>query len=102
MVSFKSTLFLCKPFGAVRQYLVSNLSPETDNLLFLNRDQKKREIAFQGTNVPDVRIDLGTACIRRGNATNRATAPGYCVFCVDMYLERILTNEAFCDNSENG
>ena len=47
MVSFLTTLFLGKPSGAVRQFLVSIILPEPDNLLFLNRDQKKMEIAFQ-------------------------------------------------------
>ena len=95
MVNFLTILLLGKPFGTVCQYLVSVLSQETDNLQFLNRDKKKREIVFQRKNMSDARIDLGTACIRSGNATDQATAPGYCVFCVDMYLERILTNASF-------
>ena len=28
-------------------------------------------------NVPDVTVDLGTACIRSGYATNRATVPSF-------------------------
>ena len=39
-----------------------NLSPETDNLLFLN--QQKREINFPVKNMPDVRVALRTACIK--------------------------------------
>ena len=37
-------LFIAKPHGVVYQYLVPILSPETENLQFLN--QQKREIIF--------------------------------------------------------
>ena len=53
MVSYLITLLLGKPPEAVYQYQVPILSPQIDNLLFLN--QRKREIFL------DVRVELGTA-----------------------------------------
>ena len=44
------------------------------NLLFLNQWKKGEKTPRK--NVPEVRGDLGAACIRSGNATYRATAPG--------------------------
>ena len=46
------------------------LLPVTDNLLFLN--QQKSEKKFHKR-----RVDLGTACIQSGHATDQATVPDY-------------------------
>ena len=63
MVSNLTTLFP----EVVNQYLVPILWLVTDNLLFVN--QQKSEI-FPHKQVPDVRVDLRTACIGRGHATD--------------------------------
>ena len=68
MVNYLTTLLL----EAVYQYLVPILWPETDNLLFLNRGRGNK---FSNKNVPNARVDRGTACIRGGNATDQATMP---------------------------
>ena len=64
-VSFLTTWFLGKPPEAVYQYLVLIQLPGTDNLESAEVGNK-----FSTTEVPNVRVDLWTACIRSGHATN--------------------------------
>ena len=52
-------------------YLVPILLPVSDNLLFFN--QVKREFFFQRKNVPNVRVELEAARLRKEQTTNRAT-----------------------------
>ena len=69
-VSYLTTLCLGKSHRGSLPVLSDNSSPVTDNLA-------TEEIFYSRKNVPDARVDLGTARLRSGHANDRATATGF-------------------------
>ena len=84
---YLATLFPGKPPRQFKHSFASNWQ-----MLFLN--QREREIGCRNvfmtkspwTNVPDIGIELGAACMPSEHASNQTTAPGYVLLNCSMYF----------------
>ena len=63
------------PPEAAYQYLVSILSPGTDNLLFFNQRKSEKHSTNLKECAGDARVDLGTSCIRSEHASTELPRP---------------------------
>ena len=86
-----TTLFLGKPSEGNLSVLSVHSFAINQQMVFLNQGKRKnghRNIFMKKSfrkNVPDVGVDLGSACIPSGLATDRATMPSLQI-CVRCYV----------------